>query len=71
MKKRHFLKYIHEGEYAAEVDVELIDEAGEWSPYLSIEDAEKLDLVRTALNSGDLKLASLHSRVFRMTPVAV
>ncbi|OHD67143.1 MAG: hypothetical protein A2W19_03840 [Spirochaetes bacterium RBG_16_49_21] len=55
MNKRHFVKYIHEGEYVAEVDVELIDTAEGWAPYLSLDDAEKLDEVRIALRSGDLK----------------
>ena len=36
-KKR--TKYVHEGEYVAEVDVELIVDDTEWSPYLSLEDA--------------------------------
>jgi len=36
-------KFIHEGKYAAEVDVELVVNDHEWSPYLSLEDAYKLD----------------------------
>ncbi|OHD67147.1 MAG: hypothetical protein A2W19_03860 [Spirochaetes bacterium RBG_16_49_21] len=71
MNKRHLVKYIHEGEYVAEVDVELIDTAEGWSPYLSLEDADKLDEVRMALRSGDLKQASRHSRIYRMTPIPV
>ena len=31
---------IHEGKYAAEVPVELIEEEGGWSPYFSFEDAQ-------------------------------
>ncbi len=37
---------IHEGKYAAEVPVELIEEEGGWSPYFSFEDAQKLEAVR-------------------------
>lgn len=64
-------KFIHEGQYAAEVDVELIDTDEGWSPYLSLEDAEKLDAVRKALRRGDLKRANRLARVFELTPVRV
>ena len=36
MSKRKATKLIHEGEYAAEVDVELIISGDDWSPYLSL-----------------------------------
>ena len=49
MTKRHHTKLVHEGQYVAEVDIELIDTAEGWSPYLSLEDAQKLDDVRQAL----------------------
>ena len=73
MTKRHHTKYIHEGNYVAEVDVELIDSNKEdgWSPYLSLEDAYKLDEVRQVLRKGDLNKAAKISKVFRLTPVAV
>ena len=71
MKKRCQTKLIHEGEYVAEVDVELIDTEEDWSPYLSLEDALKLDDVRLALRRRDLATASRYSRVFTLTPVAV
>jgi hypothetical protein len=38
-KKRKTVELVHEGKYAAEVPVELIEEEGGWSPYLSLEDA--------------------------------
>ena len=71
MKKKRHTKFIHEGEYVAEVDVELIDLDEGWSPYLSLEDAQRLDDVRKALRSGDVKSASKFARVFTLTPVAV
>ena len=71
MKKRHQAKLIHEGQYVAEVDVELIDTDEEWSPYLSLDDALKLDDVRLALREGDLATAARYARVFSLTPVAV
>jgi hypothetical protein len=62
-------KLIHEGQYAAEVEVELLEGEEGWSPYLSLEDAEKLDEVRRALRREDLKRASQLARVFELTPV--
>ncbi len=55
----------------AEVDVELIESESGWSPYLSLDDAYKLDDVRDALERGDLRYASRLSRVFTLTPFAV
>jgi hypothetical protein len=71
MKTRHHTKLIHEGDYVAEVDVELVDTDTGWSPYLSLEDAYRLDDVRDALRRGDVKTASRMARVFSLTPVAV
>ena len=70
MTRRHRTKLIHEGQYAAEVDVELIESAEEWAPYLSLEDAQKLDAVREALRQGEIKRASQLARIFKLTPVA-
>jgi len=67
--KRPHTKLIHEGQYAAEVDVHLIDAEEAWSPYLSLDDAEKLDEVRKALLREDLKRATELARVFELTPV--
>ena len=69
MSKRLHTKLIHEGQYAAEVEVTLIATDEGWSPYLSLEDAQKLDAVRKALRRGDLKQASQLARVFQLTPV--
>ena len=69
MKKRKHTKLVHEGNYVAEVEIELIDTGEGWSPYLSIEDAEKLDNVREALRKEDIPKASKLARVYRLTPV--
>ena len=69
MKKRRRTKLVHEGKYVAEVDVELLETGEEWAPYLSLEDAYKLDDVRDALRRGDLKSAGRYGRVFTLTPV--
>lgn len=57
MNTRHYSKLVHEGEYVAEVDIELMVSDGGWSPYLSLADAYKLDDVRMALRQGDIKSA--------------
>ena len=71
MKKRRARKLVHVGSYADEVEVDLIDADEGWSPYLSVEDAYKLDDVRDALRRGDLATAARQSRVFTLTPIAV
>jgi hypothetical protein len=71
MKKHRRTKLIHEGRYLAEVDVELMVTDDEWSPYLSVEDAYKLDDVRDALKKGDTATAAQYGRVFTLTPIAV
>ena len=71
MTKRHHTKLVHEGKYVAEVDVEILDTDDGWSPYLSLEDAQKLDDVREALREGALQRAANLARVFRLTPVSV
>lgn len=71
MTKRRHTKLVHEGEYLAEVDIELIETGEDWAPYLSLEDAYKLDDVREALRRGDIKSAARLARVFTLTPVAV
>ena len=63
-------KLVREGKYAAEVEVELIEEDTGWSPYLSVADGKKLDLVRKALRQGDVATAAKHARVFELTPVS-
>jgi hypothetical protein len=71
MKTRVHKKLVHEGMYVAEVEVDLIETDEGWSPYLSLEDAYKLDDVRAALRRGDLESAARLSRVYSLTPVAV
>ena len=60
---------VREGDYVAEVDVELIEEEGGWSPYFTAEAAFRLDDVRGALRDGDLKKAATLGRVYRLCPV--
>jgi hypothetical protein len=67
---RKSIKLIHEGKFAAEVPVELIEDDTAWSPYLSPADVRKLDTVRLALKRGDIAEAAKHGRVFELKPVA-
>ncbi len=70
MTRKRQTKFVHEGGYVAEVEVQLLESAEGWAPYLSLEDAQKLDEVREALRRGDLTTASGLARVFRLTPVS-
>ena len=70
MTAQRHTKFVREGGFAAEVDVDLIEEGNGWSPYLSVDDARKLDEVRDALRRGDIETASRHARVFNLTPVS-
>jgi hypothetical protein len=67
---RKSLKLVREGNYAAEVPVDLVEGQDGWSPYLSAADAQKLDAVRHCLRAGDLAAAARYGRVFELTPVA-
>lgn len=70
MKQRKKLKYIHEGNYVAEVEVTLVvDETG-WSPYISLEDAYRLDDARDALRERNLALAVKYGRIYELRLVA-
>lgn len=70
MAQKQVTKLVQEGHYVAEVDIELIYTEDEWSPYLSLADAYKLDDVREALRQGDLDRAGRLARIFRLMPVA-
>ncbi|MBN2316215.1 MAG: hypothetical protein JXM79_19970 [Sedimentisphaerales bacterium] len=70
MSTKRYTKIIHEGDYVALIDVELNYTDEGWSPYLSLEDANKLDDAREALKKGDLKSASKLGRIYKLTRVA-
>ena len=71
MSTRRYAKLVHEGGYVAEVDVDLLYSEEGWSPYLSLDDAYKLDDVREALRQGDVKSAAMLARVYTLKPVAI
>ena len=70
MKQRKKSKYVHEGQYVAEVEVALVEDNTGWSPYLSVEDAYKLDDARDALRQGDLESAAKYGRIYELRQVA-
>ncbi len=69
MKRRKKTKYVHEGRYVAEVEVELQEDDTGWSPYLSVEDASRLDNVREAIRRGDLESAAKYGQIYELRPV--
>ena len=71
MNTRRQTKLVHEGQFVAQVKVDLIETDSGWSPYLSLEDAYKLDDVRETLRRGDIHSASRKAQVFVLTPVAL
>ena len=64
-------KIIRQGEYLAEIEITLTYTDEDWSPYLSLEEAEKLDNLRLALQNNDLKTATQLARIYHLTPVTV
>ena len=71
MRKKRYAKLVQEGGYVAEVELDLIESDEGWLPYLSLDDAYKLDDVRDALRHGDLRRASRQARLYKLTPIAV
>jgi len=69
MTTRTTVKLLHEGRYAAEIPIELIDDEGGWAPYVSPQDARKLDEARLALRAGDLAKAAKLGKVFELRPI--
>lgn len=69
MNVRKHKKLMHEGKYAAEVEIEIIDSEEGWAPYISLDDALKLDRVREALQSGDVATAGKYGKVYELSPI--
>lgn len=63
-------RFVHAGKYAAEVTIETIPDDDAWGPYLSVEDALKLEAVEQALKAGDIAAASKLGRVYELKPIA-
>jgi hypothetical protein len=63
-------RLVYAGRYAAEVSVELIPDDDAWGPYLSMDDALKLERVRSALERGEITAAAREARVFEFLPIS-
>jgi hypothetical protein len=70
MSNRVVNRLVHAGKYVAEVTVESIPDDDAWGPYLSVEDALKLQRVEKALKNGDLRAASMEAKVYELKPIA-
>jgi len=68
--KKKATKYIHEGKYVAEVEIELLHSDEGWSPYISLEDSLKLDEIRDALRKNHVKLAGKYAKIYKLEPLA-
>ena len=66
-------RLVEESGYIAKVPVTLIyesDDPTNWGPYLSAEDALKLDEVRRALRRHDIPAAARYGEIFELIKVA-
>ncbi len=70
MPNRKHTKFLHEGKYVAEVEIEIIDNENAWSPYMSLDDTFKLDAVRELLREENISEAKKYGRVYVLKPVA-
>ena len=67
---RKHTEIIHEGKYAAEVEIEFHYSNESWSPTMSANDAKKLDAVRSALRRNDILEAAKYARLFELKPIS-
>jgi hypothetical protein len=63
-------RFIHEGKYAADVQVDLHYDDSAWGPTLSPADVQKLERIRLALRRSDIKAAAKEAKVFELLPLA-
>ena len=73
MTIRKTTRLIREGDYLAEVEIDLHDDPpGQpgWGPYLTPDAVRKLEVVQLALRQGDFSTASKQARIFHVTPVS-
>lgn len=67
---KHRTKYIREGRYVAEIDVELIESEESRASYLFFEDACKLDDNRDLLPEGNVRTAAKKAKIYELAPTA-
>ena len=64
------IKHIHEGRFAAEVEVTLHYSGTDWDATIDLPDIQKLERVRLALRRGDIAAAAKEAKVFELLPLA-
>lgn len=67
---RQVTRFVYAGKFVVEVTVELIPDDNAWGPYLSVQDALKLERAQKTLEAGDLATAAQLGRVYELKPVA-
>jgi len=63
MPNKNATKIVYERSFSAEIPIELIEAEDAWPPYLSVQDATKVDAVRKALRGGDVVTAGKYGRI--------
>ena len=69
-KSRKSKNILHEANYVAQVEIELIDSSTGWSPSMSLDTAYILDDIRLALRQGDIQTAAKYATVFEIKKIA-
>ncbi len=64
------IKHVHEGKYAADVQIIFHYDGSGWDPTIDREDVEKLERVRLALRQGDIAAASKEAKVYKLLPIS-
>lgn len=64
------VQLLREGDYLAEVPVDIILDELEWSPGFTLDGVEKLEIVRAALKAGDMKTALQYAKVFEVKAIS-
>jgi hypothetical protein len=67
---RHRKQMIHEGRFAAEIDIRIEEDGSPWGPTVDKEDVFKSDRVRLALRRGDISAEAKEAKVFELLPLA-
>lgn len=63
-------KRLRHGNLMAEVKVKLAPDDGAWGPYLSLEDAEKIERVDEALKAGNIAAAAKDAQIYEVMAMA-
>jgi len=71
MSKFTKIKRIYAGDVMAEIEVEMTDEPESWGPHIEPSEVDRIDGLRKALKSGDLKAASKQAKLYSVKPLAM